>query len=413
MTPPADTTVDTGIHIPPADAASGCCGAPAKVAPATVAPANVASATVAPANVAPATVAPANGPPVAAHRAWVQLRAAASRVARTDRVWLLVLVLVALMAVLDPAGFGGMIAFALAALASTAPYILVAVLAIGFLKATGAERIVATAFQQGGERRMIVVAALVGGLAPFCSCEVIPFIAGLLAVGTPLSAVMALWLASPLMDPSIFVITAGALGLPFAVAKTVAAVGIGLTGGFAIRWALRAGLFADPLRARTGGGCCSKRRAFEGRPVWRFWQVEERRSVFRGEVAANGLFLLKWLTLAYLIEAVMLAHVPAEAIASVVGGEGLLPIVLGAVVGAPAYLNGYAAPAVVDALMQHGMAPGAAMSFMLAGGITSVPAMAAVFALVKRDVFAAYLGLGVGSAIVAGALYAAAVPYLV
>ena len=41
---------------------------------------------------------------------------------------------------------------------------------------------------------------LLGALAPFCSCEVIPFISALLAVGAPLSAVMAFWLASPLMD---------------------------------------------------------------------------------------------------------------------------------------------------------------------------------------------------------------------
>ncbi len=38
---------------------------------------------------------------------------------------------------------------------------------------------------------MIVLAALFGGLAPFCSCQVIPFVAGLLALGTPLPAVMA------------------------------------------------------------------------------------------------------------------------------------------------------------------------------------------------------------------------------
>ncbi|MEZ5913781.1 MAG: permease [Paracoccaceae bacterium] len=78
-----------------------------------------------------------------------------------------------------------------------------AILAVAWLKATGAETLMARAFE-GRETRMIVLAALVGGLAPFCSCEVIPFIAALLAVGVPLSAVMAFWLASPLMDPAMF-----------------------------------------------------------------------------------------------------------------------------------------------------------------------------------------------------------------
>ena len=48
------------------------------------------------------------------------------------------------------------------------------------------QALIARAFE-GRESRMILLAALMGGLAPFCSCEVIPFIAALLAAGTPLS----------------------------------------------------------------------------------------------------------------------------------------------------------------------------------------------------------------------------------
>lgn len=91
---------------------------------------------------------------------------------------------------------------------------------------------------------MIVLAALVGGLAAFCSCQVIPFIAGLLALGVPISAVMAFWLCSPLGDPASLLVTPGALGWDFAIGKTVAAVFLGLFGGFGIRLALQAGAFS-------------------------------------------------------------------------------------------------------------------------------------------------------------------------
>ena len=47
---------------------------------------------------------------------------------------------------------------------------------------------------------------------------------------------------------------------------------------------------------------------------------------------------------------------------------------LAVTVGVPAYLNGYAAIPVVAGLMQTGMAPGAAMAFMIAGAMTSIPA---------------------------------------
>lgn len=291
---------------------------------------------------------------------------------------------------------------AAASLAGTAPFILFAILSVGLLKATGAETLLARAFE-GPQARMIVFAALLGGLSPFCSCEVIPFIAALLAVGAPLSAVMAFWLASPLMDPAMFSITAGELGWDFAVAKTFAAVGLGLLGGFGVMLMARTPVFADPLREQPAvGGCCGVKKPFQGKPVWKFWPHSERRVVFKDTVLENALFLFKWLLLAYLIEAVMVRYIPAEAIAAYLGGDGIVPIILGALIGMPAYLNGYAAVPLVSGLLEQGMAPGAAMSFVLAGGVSCIPAAIAVWALVKPRVFAGYLGFAMIGALIAG-----------
>lgn len=317
--------------------------------------------------------------------------------------WGISLTVVALIAVFDMAALPERVIFAGQALLHTAPYVLFAVMAIGYLKATESEALVAKAFV-GRESRTIFLAAMVGGLAPFCSCEVIPFVAALLAAGTPLSAVMAFWLASPLMDPPAFAITTGALGLEFAVGKTMAAVGIGLLGGFAMKALMTKGIFADPLRPiDSTGSCCGA----PSTPVvkWDFWNEAKRVKVFFSAALENILFLLKWLTLAYLLESVMIAYVPAETIATVVGGDGIGAIVIGALVGVPAYLNAYAAPPLVDALMQQGMSAGAGMAFMTAGGMTCIPAMAAVFALVKRPVFITYVAFALIGAVLAGVLF--------
>ncbi|MEM9783837.1 MAG: permease [Pseudomonadota bacterium] len=311
------------------------------------------------------------------------------------------------VAVLDPGRWTAVMGFAGSAFLGTLPYIAFAVLLVAYLKAAGAEAMVAEAFK-GRETRMIVLAALFGGLAPFCSCEVIPFIAGLLALGAPLPAVMAFWLSSPLIDPPTLLITAAALGWPFAIGKAVAAVALGLFGGFALKAVMRSGVFADPLRPRQAKGCCGCGPSpFSGTPVWRFWAEEKRRTVFGAEARVNALFLVKWLALAYALEALLVTYVPAETIAGVVGGEGLTPIVVSALVGMPAYLNSYVAPALVAGLMDQGMAAGAAMAFIIAGAVSSIPAMAAVWSLVRPGVFAAYLGLGVTGAIVTGVLYQA------
>ena len=105
-------------------------------------------------------------------------------------------------------------------------------------------------------------------------------------------------------------------------------------------------------RRRRGCGCGPS--PFSGQTNWRFWGEADRHETFRATALENALFLTKWLVLAYLIEALMLEYVPADWIAGVLGGNGVFPIVLGALVGAPAYLNGYAAVPLVDALLAQG-----------------------------------------------------------
>ncbi len=330
---------------------------------------------------------------------------------RADKAWLVIGLIPALLALVDPAQVLPTVRFAGEEILRTGVFIACAVLAVAVLRATGAEALLSKAFT-GPEMRMIALGALIGGLAPFCSCEVIPFIAALLAVGAPLSAVMAFWLASPLMDPAMFLITSGTLGTGFAVAKTVAAVALGMGGGLLVKAWAGSRMFADPLKASSAVGACATSCGTDGgtgpltgRPEWAFWKTPERRNSFRDTAVRNALFLGKWLLLAYLVEALMLRYVPAEVIATVLGGDGLWPILLGAVVGAPAYLNGYATVPLVDALLAQGMSDGAAMSFVIAGGVSCIPAAIAVWALVKTRVFAAYLGIALVGSVVAGLIW--------
>jgi uncharacterized membrane protein YraQ (UPF0718 family) len=333
------------------------------------------------------------------------LRAALRHLWQDQRVWLASAAILGVLAVIDAPQAADSARFAGAALLHTAPYLILSIAIAAWAGATGADNLIARAFT-GAPLLMIALAALAGAVSPFCSCGVIPLIAALLAMGVPLSAVMAFWLASPIMDPSMFVLTAGVLGVGFAVAKTIAAIGLGLFGGFVVHLMMKGGAFADPLREGIGNGGCGGARIRAPKPVvWRFWAVPERRAKF-GKTALNTtLFLAKWLTLAFLLESLMLAWIPAETVTSVLGGEGLGPIVMATLVGVPAYLNGYAALPLVGGLIGQGMAPGAGMAFLVAGGVTSIPAAMAVWALAKREVFALYIGLSLAGAFASGLLF--------
>lgn len=311
------------------------------------------------------------------------LRAALRQIWQTQRVWLASALILAVLAVIDPPQAIDSAVFAGNALLHTAPYLLLSIGIAAWAGATGADNLIAKAFT-GAPVLMIGLGALAGGLSPFCSCGVIPLIAALLAMGVPLSAVMAFWLASPIMDPSMFVLTAGVLDVEFAVAKTLAAIGLGVFGGAVVHLMMRGGAFSDPLRDGIGNGGCGGSKVRAPKPViWRFWAEPARRATFGKTALSTTVFLAKWLTLAFLLESLMLAWIPAETVTATLGGEGLLPIVTATLVGVPAYLNGYAALPLVGGLIEQGMAPGAGMAFLVAGGVTSIPAAMAVWALAR------------------------------
>lgn len=319
-------------------------------------------------------------------------------------VWTLVLLLPLLVFIFIPEDFSSIITFASKALMGTIPFILFAVSMVAYLKASGAESLVSKAFK-GQEIRTIFIATLVGGLAPFCSCEVIPFIASMLALGVPLSAVMAFWLSSPLIDPPALLITASALSWDYAIAKTVSALAIGLIGGFGIYFLSKFGMFSHPLKQENKNGyrsCCGTTDPFNQDLELKFWNKTERIHIFKEEFTSNGLFLLKWLSLAYLIEAFMVQYLSAQVIGKFLSGEGFSSIIIGAFAGVPAYLNSYAAPAIVSGLIEQGLSSGGAMAFLVGGAISSIPAMTAVWSLVNRSTFIAYLVFGFGGAILCG-----------
>lgn len=290
----------------------------------------------------------------------------------------------------------------------TLPFITLSIALAAAIKASGAESTVARALSGRGA---IVTAATFGALSPFCSCGVIPLIAGLLAAGAPLAPVMAFWLASPVIDPEMLVLTWNILGAPLALAKLAAAIAIGLLGGLVVIMLQARGALRQPLRAvphlHSGGSCCD---GAGGAPApdkvtWDFWRDPARRALFAREAWALGLFLSKWLLLAFLLEAVMLRWAPLESLVQGLNGLGYGSIPLAAAIGVPAYLNGYAAIPLMRGLLDAGLLPGAALSFMVAGGVTCIPAVVGVWGLVRGTTFAVYLAVAAIGSVVVGLLF--------
>jgi len=324
----------------------------------------------------------------------------------SDPVVVALVIMIGVLTLVDSAQVNQSLIFTLKAMLSIAPYFVLALAFAGAAKATGIDAHIARVFS-GKSWITIIAASLAGALSPFCSCGVIPLIAAMLASGVPLGPVMAFCIASPIMDPELFILTASGISIKFAIAKTIAAIGMGLAAGFTVFGLQRLGFLHQPLKQGKGGGCCQSTfdPKAEVKVNWRFWQNPAGSKLFWAETRSNGTFLGKWMILAFFLESLMIAYIPADWIGGEVGQQSAFAIPLASVVGIPAYMNGYAAIPLVSGLMEIGMSPGAAMAFITSGAVSSIPAALAVYALVRKPVFLLYIVLGLSGSMLAGYIF--------
>ena len=299
--------------------------------------------------------------------------------------WLVTVALLAAGSLLPETNTGMLVAVAQGLLA-LAPVVAVAALLSGALTlGNWSDR--ALAWLSGGPARAVLIASFVGAVTPVCGLGVLPLIAALLRRGLPLAPVMAFWVSSPVTDPSMLLITASIIGVSFAVAKTVAAFGIGLFAG-AVTWLLPGyrGAGHHLMRLEALEQHCR-----EGGSV-RFWP----------EVRGSIRLVLRWLALALVLEVFLQRLVPDDWIASLFSDDAAASIPLAVVVGAPMYLDGYAALPLVRGLMEKGMSFGAALALMISGAAVSLYVAVAVASIVRIRVFVLYVLLAMVGAGAAG-----------
>ncbi len=109
--------------------------------------------------------------------------------------------------------------------------------------------------------------------------------------------------------------------------------------------------------------------------------------------------------LALVLEALFTLYVPREWVVAIVGQNSRLAILTAALVGVPLYTSNLTALPMIGALLAQGMNSSAALAFLIAGPTTTIPAMAAVWGLVSRRVFALYVAFAFVGAVLLGILH--------
>lgn len=295
--------------------------------------------------------------------------------------------------------------FVVNGLLSVAPLVILGIVLAAWIMASGANAPIARAFE-GKPTRAIVAASIIGAVTPVCGITVLPMMAGLLAAGIPLAPVMAFWLSSPITDPAMLATTAATLGISFAIGKTLAAFGLGLWGGFITVAFSKQSWVLAPLRdniivGRLATRQCQTPLTFNAC----IWVDESRRNVFRQNAVATTRLILICLIPAFAAEYALNAMLQPEALAAYMGKDVWWAIPFAVIVGAPSYLDGYAALPLTRSLMEHGMSAGSAMAFLVSGAVVSVWGAIAIFPVLELRPFVLYMTLAISGSIAAGYVF--------
>lgn len=277
------------------------------------------------------------------------------------------------------------------------PYLVLGILLSTIIKVFISKQQMAAFFSQRSASTSIIIAAIIGVISPVGSYVIIPMSAALLVVGVPLPALMALMLASPLMNPNLFVLTAGAMGIEMALLRTVAAFLLGITAGYTTRWLINKQRLFPETVIRKGGQFS----------VDQFSGKTKERSVsgFLLELYKMTRYVSKFFLLALVFAAGLKILINPDAIVRLFGDNNFLSVVLTTSAGVPFYVCGGAAIPVVQQLLELGMSKGAVLAYFISGPVTKISNLLILQTIFKSSILIQYLVIGILGALVSGLLY--------
>jgi uncharacterized protein len=257
----------------------------------------------------------------------------------------------------------------------------------------------------------VILAVLVGLVSPLCACGILPIVISLAMMGTPLAPILALLATSPTMSPDAFLLTWQGLGSDWAWLKLGGATLLGLGVGSLTLLLQRQGVLTGNLLRfapsyRDDGTLAS---AYEiGRehniPVKTMTILprDQRWRFILDRTLDAGLFTGKYLLLAIVLEAIIVTTLPMHWIVGLVGQKSFTSVSLAALVGIPLPLSQVPAIPILAGLLQKGMDHSAALTLLLAGPVTSLPAIIALSGLFKLRVMIFFILSALGIAVTLG-----------
>jgi uncharacterized membrane protein YraQ (UPF0718 family) len=237
----------------------------------------------------------------------------------------------------------------------------------------------------------IIVATILGIISPLCTQGTIPVVITLYQGGVPVGPLMSFLAASSLMNPQLFIMTWGGLGLKFALMRLLIVFLFSVICGFLAtcipeRYIIQKSIYP------TGSN-----NEILNRPSKKFTFRILLKNCFD-----SMLFVGRFMALGVLIGTLIEAFIPQDLVMYALGKDTVSTILVAAIAGIPLYACGGGIIPTVRSMMIQGMGEGAAMAFMTVGQATRISPLIALGALIRPLFIVGYCVLLVVFSVITG-----------
>ena len=277
------------------------------------------------------------------------------------------------------------------------PYLVVGIVATTLITIFISKQQMVSFFSRKHYYTSILIASIIGVISPFGSYIIIPMSAALLLTGVPLHVLMALMVSSPLINPNLFFLTAGAMGLEMAILRVLSALVLGIFAGYLTLWLEKRYNFSPEIILRKSSQYASTQ----------YFKAEDKRSIpgFFNELYRMTRYVSRFFFLAILLAAAIKILVNPTIIVRLFDSDSFLSVALLTGAGIPFYICGGAAIPVVQQLAELGLSKGAVLAFFISGPVTKISSLVIIGQAFERKVLMLYLAIGIGGALIIGLFY--------
>jgi uncharacterized protein len=233
----------------------------------------------------------------------------------------------------------------------------------------------------------IVLAAMLGIVSPLGSYVVIPLAAALLVAGLPLAPVVTFMVSSPLINPGLFMLTVGALGMEMAVMRVLSAFVLGVSAGLITHHLLQP---METVVKKLPDGDASK-------------LIKKR--TFLNEALAYTKYISKYFFIGIFIAALTKVFIPVAWLSTMLGSNHVISIFAATLAGVPFYTCGGAELPVIQQLADFGADKGAILAYFISGPATKVATVVLIISVFRKEIVYLYFSVSILGAILMGLLY--------